>query len=189
MSNPRSPDAEGWSQAAMGEIRDWMLGGGYQMFSALPVPETSFYKRATFVTHLPTDCLYSPSHFWLQEIEPGRWRVGFTKFATRMLGEIVEVQWEKAENAAVASGEIIGSIEGFKAISDIYCVVDGKFATGNVALRQDIELVSREPYGGGWLYEITGKPDEKCIDVTGYRNLLDATIDRILEKQEKEGTE
>ena len=57
---------------------------------------TSFYKRSNFVTHLPVDCLYSPSHFWLREIEPGRWRVGFTKFATRMLGEIVEVQWEKA---------------------------------------------------------------------------------------------
>jgi len=148
------------------------------------VPETSFYKRATFVTHLPADCLYSPSHFWLREVEPGRWRVGFTKFATRMLGEIVEVQWEKTEGAALASGEIIGSIEGFKAISDIYCVVAGSFAGGNSALRQDIELVSREPYTGGWLYEVQGTPDAKCIDLAGYRALLDATIDRILEKQQ-----
>jgi glycine cleavage system H protein len=150
------------------------------------VSETSFYKRATFVTHLPTDCLYSPSHFWLREMEPGRWRVGFTKFATRMLGEIVEVQWEKTEGAAVASGEIIGSIEGFKAISDIYCIAEGTFAGGNGALREDIELVSREPYGGGWLYEARGRPDEKCVDVDAYRNLLDATIDRILEKQQGE---
>ncbi len=146
--------------------------------------DTSFYKRATFVTHLPTDCLYSPSHFWLREVETGRWRVGFTKFATRMLGEIVEVQWEKAESASVASGEIIGSIEGFKAISDIYCIAAGNFATGNPALRQDIELVSKEPYTGGWLYEVQGQPDEKCIDVAGYRALLDSTIDRILEKQQ-----
>jgi len=106
-----------------------------------------------------------------------------------MLGEIVEVQWEKAEGAPVASGEIIGSIEGFKAISDIYCVADGHFAGGNTALQQDIELVSREPYAGGWLYEVQGKPDGKCIDVAAYRGLLDATIDRILEKQEKEGAE
>jgi len=152
--------------------------------SACPVPETSFYKRATFVTHLPADCLYSPSHFWLREIEPSRWRVGFTKFATRMLGEIVEVQWEKAEAAPVAGGEIIGSIEGFKAISDIYCVAAGAFAGGNPALRDDIELVSREPYAGGWLYEFRGQPDAKCIDLATYRSLLDATIDRILEKQQ-----
>jgi glycine cleavage system H protein len=158
----------------------------YRLPSAPPVSDTSFYKRATFVTHLPTDCLYSPSHFWLHEVEPGRWRVGFTKFATRMLGEIVEVQWEKKEGAPVASGEIIGSIEGFKAISDIYCVADGHFSRGNPALSQDIELVSKEPYGGGWLYEIEGQPDAKCIDLTGYRALLDTTIDRILEKQGKD---
>lgn len=144
---------------------------------------TSFYKRSNFVTHLPADCLYSPSHFWLREIAPDRWRVGFTKFATRMLGEIVEVQWEKADAAPVASGEIIGAIEGFKAISDIYCVADGCFAGGNAALRDDIELVSREPYGDGWLYSVEGRPDGKCVALEAYRALLDTTIDRILEKQ------
>ena len=104
-----------------------------------------------------------------------------------MLGEIVEVQWEKADGAPVASGDIIGSIEGFKAISDIYCAADGAFAGGNSALAADIELVSREPYEGGWLYEIRGEPDAKCLDVAGYRALLDSTIDRILEKQQAEG--
>lgn len=146
--------------------------------------ETSFYKRATFVTHLPVECRYSPSHFWLREIEPGLWRIGFTKFATRMLGEVVEVQWEKTEGAAVTCGEIIGSIEGFKAISDIYCAADGEFVSGNADLRNDIELVSREPYTGGWLYAVRGQPDAKCLDVAGYRALLDSTIDRILEKQQ-----
>ena len=145
--------------------------------------ETSFYKRATFVTHLPVECRYSPSHFWLREIEPNRWRVGFTKFATRMLGEMVEVQWEKPEGGNVASGEIIGSIEGFKAISDIYCAADGQFAGGNTTLANDIELVSRDPYGAGWLYEVQGHPDAKCLDVATHRALLDTTIDRILEKQ------
>jgi glycine cleavage system H protein len=144
---------------------------------------TSFYKRSNFVTHLPVDCLYSPSHFWLREVGAGRWRVGFTKFATRMLGEIVEVQWEKADAAPVASGEIIGSIEGFKAISDIYCVADGRFAGGNAALRDKIELVSDDPHGAGWLYSVEGKPDGKCVALDAYRALLDTTIDRILEKQ------
>jgi len=147
---------------------------------------TSFYKRSNFVTHLPADCLFSPSHFWLREIEPGRWRVGFTKFATRMLGEIVEVQWEKADAEPVASGEIIGSIEGFKAISDIYCVADGRFAGGNSVLREKIELVSDDPYGAGWLYAVDGIHDGKCIDLPAYRALLDTTIDHILEKQAHE---
>ncbi len=148
--------------------------------------ETIFYKRSTFVTHLPAEARYSPSHFWLREIAPGCWRVGFTKFATRMLGEIVEVQWEKADGAAVTSGEIIGSIEGFKAISDIYCVADGAFAGGNPAVRADAELIGQDPYGAGWLYAVNGQPDAKCLEVAAYRSLLDATIDRILEKQHSE---
>ena len=152
-------------------------------------PSTSFYKRSNFVTHLPVDCLYSPSHFWLERVEGGRWRVGFTKFATRMLGEIVEVQWEKPEGTPVASGDIIGSIEGFKAISDLYCVADGRFVGGNPAVRDDAELVGKDPYGAGWLYMIDGEPDAKCVDVATYRSLLDSTIDRILEKQSAEGTE
>ena len=147
---------------------------------------TSFYKRSTFVTHLPVEALYSPSHFWLAKIEGGKWRVGFTKFATRMLGEIVEVQWDKAAGDAIASGGIIGSIEGFKAISDIYCVADGAFAGGNPGLGANIEKVGEDPYGAGWLYEFEGTPDAKCVDVEKYRALLDTTIDRILEKQSHE---
>ena len=85
---------------------------------------TVFYKRSNFVTHLPARYLYSPSHFWLAPEDPaaeatarphGRWRIGFTKFATRMLGEMVDHQWEKTYGEAVRAGEIIGSIEGFKA--------------------------------------------------------------------------
>jgi glycine cleavage system H protein len=148
------------------------------------VSATSFYKRSNFVTHLPIECLYSPSHFWLARADGDLWRIGFTKFATRMLGEIVEVQWEKPAGAPVASGEIIGSIEGFKAISDVYCVGTGRFAGGNPALRDDIELVSKDPYGAGWLYLLEGEPDAKCVDLAAYRTLLDTTIDRLLEKQQ-----
>ena len=151
-------------------------------------PATSFYKRSNFVTHLPADARYSPSHFWLREVEPGRWRVGFTKFATRMLGDIVEVQFEKQPGDAVTSGEIIGSIEGFKAISDIYCVGEGRFAASNPALRADVEKIGSDPYGAGWLYEFEGAPDAKCGDVESYRALLDATIDRMLAKQQTEET-
>ena len=89
----------------------------------------------------------------------------------------------KAAGAAVASGEIIGSIEGFKAISDIYCAAPGSFAGGNPDLRDNIEAIGKDPYGAGWLYDVDGKPDAKCVDLASYRALLDTTIDRILEKQ------
>lgn len=146
--------------------------------------DTVFYKRATFVTHLPKTYLFSPSHYWLAPEENGVWRVGFTKFATRMLGELVDHQFEKSGGDAVASGEIIGSVEGFKAISDLYSPMDGRFIESNAALVQEVDLIGREPYGDGWLFRIEGTPDSRCSDVESYRQLLDATIDRMLEKQQ-----
>ncbi|MCP5523409.1 MAG: glycine cleavage system protein H [Verrucomicrobiales bacterium] len=144
------------------------------------------YQRATFVTRLPTGYLYAPSHYWLARQQSGRWRTGFTKFALRMLGEVVEVQFDHAVAAPVKPGDILGSIEGFKAVSDLYCVGRGTFAGGNPQLNEDPEVLSRDPYNAGWLYEFDGEPDSRCLDVAGYQALLDATIDRILAKQQQE---
>jgi glycine cleavage system H protein len=144
---------------------------------------TVFYKRSTFVTHLPQEALYSPSHYWLVAEGGGVWRVGFTKFATRMLGELVDHQFEKQAGAALQSGEIVGSVEGFKAISDLYSPLQGTFLEGNPLLSRDPELIGRDPYGEGWLFRARGEPDSRCGDVAVYRLLLDATIDRMLEKE------
>jgi len=147
-------------------------------------PKTLFYKRAQFVTHLPTDYLYSPSHAWIaREPQDGVWRVGLTKFATRMLGEMVDHGFEAQDGNAVGPGQIVGWVEGFKAISDLYCIGRGKFAGSNQTLRDKVTLISKDPYGAGWLYRLEGKADKSCVDVHGYRAILDSAIDRILEKQ------
>jgi glycine cleavage system H protein len=149
-------------------------------------PKTLFYKRSHFVTHLPVDYLYSPSHFWLAQQERGVWRVGITKFANRMLGEMVDCGFELPEGAKVSNGEIIGWIEGFKAISDIYCVLDGTYRGVNSLLKEKINLVDKDSYGTGWIYEVAGTPDERCVGVQAYKAMLDQTIDRILAKQKRE---
>lgn len=147
---------------------------------------TLLYKRATFVTHLPVEHLYTPSHNWLSRRADGVWRVGYTKFALRMLGELVDVKFEAEPGSGVEVGKIIGNIEGFKAISDIYCVGRGTFAGGNSSLTSGLECVTEKPYDDGWLYELSGEPDGRAMDMEGYRALLDVTIDRILEKQRQE---
>lgn len=147
-------------------------------------PETSFYKRSHFVTHLPVAYRYSPSHSWLAEIEPGLWRAGLTRFATRMLGEMVDHGFELREGDPVRPGQIVGFIEGFKAISDIFAIAEGTFAGANPALADQISLLSEDCYGEGWLYMVRGIPDSNCVDVQGYRSILDRTIDKILEKQQ-----
>jgi glycine cleavage system H protein len=141
-----------------------------------------YYKRSRFSGRLPADRLYSPSHFWLLEVEPQLWRVGFTKFATRMLGDFVEHGFEVKSGDPVAVGQPIGWVEGFKALTDVFSVVDGQFARPNEAIGGDATLTDSDPYGQGWLYEARGTPDLQATDVHGYVSLLDLTIDKMREK-------
>lgn len=163
------------------QCRSRYLAGDIGMDSASS--KTLHYKRSHFATQLPMDYRYSPSHAWVAQVAEGRWRVGLTKFASRMLGEMVDHGFEAQPETPVDCGQIIGWVEGFKAISDLFCVASGQFAGSNPALKDQINLISKDPYGAGWLYEIDGTPDAKCLDVHAYRDLLDKTIDRILAQQ------
>src|SRR5437763_7545931 len=69
------------------------------------IPKTLHYKRSRFVTHLPVDYLYSPSHCWIARQEDDLWRVGFTKFAVRMLGDMVDHGFEIEPGALVQPGQ------------------------------------------------------------------------------------
>jgi len=153
---------------------------------SIPAPKTLHYKRSRFTTQLPLDYLYSPSHCWIARQEGELWRVGFTKFATRMLGDMVDHGFETGLDAPVQPGQVVGWIEGFKAISDLYCIATGNFAGANSHLKDRINVVNRDPYGEGWLYMVKGEPDNRCVDVHAYGAILDKTIDKILEKQKTE---
>lgn len=137
------------------------------------------YRRSRFSTRLAGDRLYTASHFWLLEHEPGVWHVGLTKFAARMLGDVVDIGFDVATGTDVALGEAVGWFEGFKARSDLYTVVAGTFAGGNPDLDQDVDVVDRDRYGRGWLYAVRGTPDPAACDAAGYVRVLDATIDRM----------
>jgi glycine cleavage system H protein len=147
----------------------------------MPGADTIFYKRARFSTRLPADRRYTAAHYWLLEEPPGAWRVGFTKFATRMLGDLVEYEFSVTPGARVAVGQEIGSIEGFKAVTTLYSVAEGEFLGVGEGFLSDITIVESDPYGRGWLYRVNGRPDPESVDVQGYVAILDATIDRLLE--------
>ena len=108
------------------------------------------------------------------------WRVGFTKFAVRMLGEIVELGFETEPGTAVETGEVVGWLEGFKAVTDMYSPLAGRFEGFNPAVDEEAALLSRDPYRRGWLFRVRGQPGDDCLDVQGYVALLDTTIDKML---------
>lgn len=138
------------------------------------------YRRNRFQSRLPKDRLYTPSHFWLAEQEPGLFQVGFTRFATRMLGDVVEHGFEAKPGHAVKVGQTVGWVEGFKAVTDVYCVADGTFEGGNPAAEAEPALIDKDPYGRGWLYLVRGTPEPNVMDVGGYMGMLDGTIDKML---------
>lgn len=142
--------------------------------------QTVYYKRARFTTRLPIGHLYAPSHCWLKLTDPGVFRIGLTKFATRMLGDFVECDYEVASGETVSVGEAIGWIEGFKALSDIFCVAEGEFLQRNQDLDKAPTLLDNDPYDRGWLYEVRGRPADNATDVDGYVEHLDITIERML---------
>ncbi len=90
--------------------------------------EHVYYRRSRFTTHLPVDRRYSPAHYWLFEESPGLWRVGLTKFATRMLGDIVEFEFGAPSGAEIGVGDEIGTIEGLKAVTSVFSAGSGRFA-------------------------------------------------------------
>lgn len=146
--------------------------------------ETLRFKHARFSARLPVDFRYSLSHYWMSPVEdqPGYWRVGFTKFATRMLGELVEARYEVNEGQDVSSGQQIGYVEGFKAASDLFCVMDGKFAGGNPILEEDACIVKSSPYIDGWLYAVHGESEKTSVDVQGYHDHLSVLINKMQEE-------
>jgi glycine cleavage system H protein len=150
--------------------------------------ETLYYKRSRFSTRLPVDRRYTAGHYWLREENPGLWRVGFTKFATRMLGDLVEYEFSIPVGAQIVVGQEIGSIEGFKALTTLYSVADGEFLGLGDGFGTDITTAESDPYGRGWLYRVKGQPDPASLDVQGYMALLDATIDKLLDSRHTTGS-
>ena len=141
------------------------------------------FKHARFSARFPEGFRYSRSHYWMAPVEgdAGLWHVGFTKFATRMLGELVEAKFEVNEGGPVEPGQEIGSVEGFKAASSVLCVMKGAFAGMNPALLADACIVKSDPYEVGWLYAVRGEPEEDSLDVRGYVQLLEETIRKMQE--------
>ncbi|MEM7010781.1 MAG: glycine cleavage system protein H [Verrucomicrobiota bacterium] len=140
--------------------------------------ETVRYKHQHFRARFPKDFRYSRSHYWMANVDPenGMWRVGFTKFATRMLGELVEAEFKVEIGSEVAPGQEIGWVEGFKAASDVFCVMTGAFQGMNPALAEDACIIRSSPYDEGYLYGVQGEPESESLDVNEYIEHLDSII-------------
>jgi glycine cleavage system H protein len=97
---------------------------------------------------------YTQDHEWAQKLEaPKSLRIGITDFAQHSLGDVTFLEMP-AVGKSFKKGEILGTVESVKAVSDIYAPVAGKITAVNEALNDDPAVLNSDPYGAAWLVEI-----------------------------------
>jgi glycine cleavage system H protein len=124
----------------------------------------------------PEDLKYTEEHEWVAATEGGRVRVGITDYAQEQLGEVVFVQLPEV-GQKVDAGAPAGEVESTKSVSEIYAPVSGEVSAVNEALDDQPELINSDPYGAGWIFELTGT-DPDALDGLLDAEAYDAVIDK-----------
>ena len=95
---------------------------------------------------------YTQDHEWIR-VDGDHAIVGITNFAQGELGDIVYVEIETLDES-VQMGNVFGTIEAVKTVSDLFMPVDGVVVEVNDKLESEPELVNNDPYGEGWMVKI-----------------------------------
>ena len=120
----------------------------------------------------PKELKYTNDHEWVK-IENEFAIVGITNFAQQELGDIVYVEIESL-NQKINKGEIFGTVEAVKTVSDLFMPISGKVIEINEKLDSEPELVNNDPYGDGWMIKIKiedGLEIEKLLDFSSYESI------------------
>jgi len=121
---------------------------------------------------IPPELRYSNDHEWAKA-NGDVIRVGITDYAQDALGDVVFVDLPKVGTAIDAHGAI-GEVESTKSVSEIYAPVGGTITAVNDALTGAPESVNADPYGDGWICEITTTSSsdfDALLDAAGYEAL------------------
>lgn len=125
--------------------------------------------------NFPTNVKYTNEHEWIR-VEGGVAYVGITDYAQEQLGDIVFVDIP-TEGETLEAGEVFGTIEVVKTISDLFMPVAGEVLEQNETLADKPELVNKDPYGEGWLIKVKPAVDAdfgRLLDAEAYKALVNA---------------
>mgnify|MGYP006294181793 CR=1 FL=1 len=123
--------------------------------------------------NFPSNLKYTKDHEWIS-IEGNIATVGITDFAQRELGDIVFVDIP-AKGKTLASGEVFGTVEAVKTVSDLFMPIDGTITEINPLLESAPESVNSDPYGQGWMIKMTlseAASQEQLMSAEAYQSLV-----------------
>ena len=107
---------------------------------------------------IPAELKYTKEHEWVR-IDGDHAHIGITAFAAQELGDIVFIDIEK-DGEEVEEGEVFGSVEAVKTVSDLFMPIGGEIVEVNEALEGKPELINEDPYGEGWIIKIKITSDD-----------------------------
>ncbi len=109
----------------------------------------------------PDTLRYTKEHEWIRLEDDGATvTIGITAFAQSELGDIVFVEVETV-GESLASGDVFGTVEAVKAVSELFMPISGTVLAFNEDLEDHPELVNEDPYGEGWMIKVElGDPSE-----------------------------
>lgn len=125
--------------------------------------------------NFPENIKYTSEHEWIR-VEGDEAYVGITDYAQDQLGDIVFVDIQTI-GETLNAGDVFGTIEVVKTISDIFLPVGGEVLEQNEALADQPELVNQDPYGEGWLVKIKPAADadfDSLLSAEDYKKLINA---------------
>ncbi|MDQ3278919.1 MAG: glycine cleavage system protein GcvH, partial [Bacteroidota bacterium] len=120
----------------------------------------------------PDTLRYTKEHEWVK-LEGDTATIGITDFAQKELGDIVYVEIETV-GQELAAGDVFGTVEAVKTVSDLFLPVAGTVTEVNPNLNNSPELVNTDPYGEGWMVKMkVSNPAEveALMDNAAYGNL------------------
>ncbi len=120
---------------------------------------------------LPEELRYSPSHEW-SRVEGDQARVGISDYAQNQLGDIVFVELPEV-GTLLEKGREFGTVESVKAVAEVYAPLSGEVVAVNDALADAPELVNSDPYGEGWMMELSLKDPAEAGGLMSRNDYLD----------------
>ena len=123
--------------------------------------------------NIPENLFYTSEHEWIK-IENDTAIIGITDFAQSELGDIIFLELPDLDSVFNA-GDIFGTIEAVKTVSDLYMPLDGKITEVNSVLSDNPEKVNEDPYDEGWIVKIIideNATKNQLLDSKKYNQLI-----------------
>lgn len=122
--------------------------------------------------NIPSELKYSKDHEWVK-VEGDIATVGVTDYAQSELGDIVFIDVD-TEGEELEAGDVFGSIEAVKTVSDLFMPIAGEVVELNEALDDEPELVNQDPYGKGWIVKVKVSDVDlsELLDADAYKEII-----------------